>query len=30
MIVRFNGRIVFFAGVSVLVRDVLVWIDTKH
>ena len=30
MIVRLNDRIVFFAGVPVLVRDVLVWIDTKH
>ena len=30
MIARLIGWIVFLAGVSVLVRDVLVWIDTKH
>ena|SRR5215471_1112614 len=30
MIGRLIGWIFFLAGVSVLVRDVLVWIDTKH
>lgn len=30
MIARLIGWIVFFAGLSVLVRDVLVWIDTKR
>src|SRR5215471_13264755 len=30
MIGRLIGWIIFLAGVSVLVRDVLVWIDTKH
>ena len=30
MIGRLIGWIVFLAGMSVLVRDVLVWIDTKH
>src|SRR5689334_194075 len=27
---RLIGWIIFLAGLSVLVRDVLVWIDTKH
>jgi ABC-type Fe3+ transport system permease subunit len=27
---RLVGWIIFFAGLSVLVRDVLVWIDTRH
>ena|SRR5499433_3922200 len=30
MIARLLGWIIFLAGVSVLVRDVLVWIDTKR
>jgi len=30
MIARLIGWIIFLAGVSVLVRDVLVWIDTKR
>ena len=30
MIGRLIGWIIFLAGVSVLVRDLLVWIDTKH
>lgn len=30
MIRRLIGWIIFLAGVSVLVRDVLVWIDTKR
>ena len=30
MIGRLIGWIIFLAGVSVSVRDVLVWIDTKH
>ena len=30
MIGRLIGWIIFLAWVSVLVRDVLVWIDTKH
>ena len=30
MIGRLIGWIIFLAGVSVLVRDVLVWIDTKQ
>ena len=30
MIGRLIGWIIFLAGVSVLVRDALVWIDTKH
>ena len=30
MIGRLIGWIVFLAGVAVLVRDALVWIDTKH
>jgi hypothetical protein len=30
MIGRLIGWIFFLAGVSVLVRDVLAWIDTKH
>ena len=30
MIGRLIGWIVFLAGLSVLVRDALVWIDTKH
>ena len=30
MIARLIGWIIFLAGISVLVRDVLVWIDTKH
>ena len=30
MIGRLIGWIFFLAGVSVLVRDILVWIDTKH
>lgn len=30
MIGRLIGWIFFLAGLSVLVRDVLVWIDTKH
>jgi hypothetical protein len=30
MIGRLIGWIIFLAGLSVLVRDVLVWIDTKH
>jgi len=30
MITRLIGWIIFLAGVSVLVRDVLVWIDTKR
>jgi predicted membrane protein len=30
MIGRLIGWVIFLAGVSVLVRDVLVWIDTKH
>src|SRR5260370_31859787 len=30
MIGRVIGWIIFLAGVSVLVRDLLVWIDTKH
>ena len=30
MIGRLIGWIIFLAGASVLVRDVFVWIDTKH
>jgi hypothetical protein len=30
MIGRLIGWIIFLAGLSVLVRDVLIWIDTKH
>jgi hypothetical protein len=30
MIARLIGWIIFLAGVSVLVRDALVWIDTKR
>jgi len=30
MIGRLIGWIVFLAGLAVLVRDVFVWIDTKH
>ena len=30
MIGRLIGWIIFLAGVSVLARDVLVWVDTKH
>jgi hypothetical protein len=30
MVRRLIGWIIFLAGVSVLVRDVIVWIDTKH
>jgi predicted membrane protein len=30
MIGRLIGWIIFLAGVSVLVRDVLVWLDTKR
>jgi hypothetical protein len=30
MIGRLFGWIIFLAGFSVLVRDVLVWIDTRH
>jgi hypothetical protein len=30
MIRRLIGWIIFLAGLSVLVRDVLVWVDTKH
>jgi hypothetical protein len=30
MIGRLIGWIIFLAGVSVLVRDVLIWIDTKQ
>ena len=30
MIGRLIGWIIFLAGLSVLVRDVLVWVDTKH
>jgi hypothetical protein len=30
MIGRLSGWIIFLAGVSVLVRDVLIWIDTKQ
>lgn len=30
MIARLIGWIIFLAGLAVLVRDVLVWIDTKH
>jgi hypothetical protein len=30
MIGRLIGWIIFLAGLAVLVRDVLVWIDTKH
>ncbi len=30
MIGRVIGWIIFLAGAAVLVRDVLVWVDTKH
>ena len=30
MIGRLIGWIIFLAGLSVLVRDVLIWVDTKH
>jgi predicted membrane protein len=30
MVRRLIGWIIFLAGVAVLMRDVLVWIDTKH
>ena len=30
MIGRLIGWVIFLTGLSVLVRDVLVWIDTKH